>query len=358
MKKYVLLGLSSLILVAAIFFTGSAVKASVAKSDYIVLQQSKGVTTVTCTGKVEEVTEKNVYAEGTGTAKEIYVEVGQRVKKGDVLMCLSYQEESADSPSQKDESEKEDIQSSLPDLSNLSDEEWLAAIQTYQNQQETSSAESQPAKSAENKQIKYENVIAPADGVVTQINVEDNESVKSYKPVAVLSDTQNLQVRLSVNESQVSDLKKGQSCIITGVGFKNSTYTGEIKSIANTAKQKTGVTGQETVVEVIVSVDSPGDDIKAGFTAKCKITTAENDGLLVVPYDAVRANDDGKEYVYILSNDNTAIEQMIQTGEELEDGFEVTQGLKQGDKILLSPDRVTSNQKVLGTEKRLVASDV
>ena len=56
-------------------------------------------------------------------------------------------------------------------------------------------------------------------------------------------------------------------------------------------------TGQETVVEVVVSVDNPGNDIKPGYTAKAKIITAQNDNVLIAPYEAVRAEEDGSEYV-------------------------------------------------------------
>ena len=367
MKKYVILCFASLVLILSILFTGGAVKGSVAKSDYIVMRTTTGETTVTCSGKVEEAARKNVYAETTGTAKEVYVKVGDSVKKGDVLMCLSYQEGTAagtgSSSSSSSSSASAGGDSSLPDLSGLSDEELAAAMQTYQNYlgqsssegNSSSSSSTQPSGSVEETKLK--NVTAPTDGIVTKVNVEGEDGVKSYQPVVVLADSQKLQVRLSVNESQVSDLRVGQECVITGVGFKNSTYTGEIKSISNSAKQKTGMTGQETVVEVVVSVDNPGNDIKSGFTAKCKITTAKDNGLLVAPYDAVRADEDGTEYVYVLTENNTAERRVILTGKELANGFEVLEGIAQGDKVLLSPDRISPEQKVIGQEKGLVQTD-
>ena len=116
------------------------------------------------------------------------------------------------------------------------------------------------------------------------------------KPAITIASDEGLQVRLSVNESQISDIQVGQPAEITGVGF-HTCYTGTVKSISSEAKQVVSTTGQETVVEVVVSVDNPGNDIKPGYTAKAKIITAQNDNVLIAPYEAVRAEEDGSEYV-------------------------------------------------------------
>ena len=110
-----------------------------------------------------------------------------------------------------------------------------------------------------------------------------NGAVNTGQTVMTISTASDLQVCLSVNESQISSIQVGQQAEITGVGFKNTTYYGTVRSISSEAKQIVGTTGQETIVEVIVSVDTEGDDIKPGFTAKCKIITSEEENLLIVP---------------------------------------------------------------------------
>ena len=97
--------------------------------------------------------------------------------------------------------------------------------------------------------------------------------------------------------------------------------------------------GQETVVETIVSIDNANYRIKPGFTAKAKIITEKNDNVLLVPYEAVRAENNGEEYVYTYV-DGKALKTPIDTGKEYENGFEVLDGLEKGDKVISTPDLV------------------
>ena len=105
-------------------------------------------------------------------------------------------------------------------------------------------------------------------------------------------------------------------------------------------------TGQETVVEVVVSVDNPGNDIKPGYTAKAKIITAQNDNVLIAPYEAVRAEEDGSEYVLKLKGQR-AVKTPVETDGEFEDGFGVTSGIEEGDQIIMNPDAISDGEHVV-----------
>jgi hypothetical protein len=171
--------------------------------------------------------------------------------------------------------------------------------------------------------------------------------------VMTISSNSDLQIRLPVNESQVSDIKVGQKATITGVGFKNSSYSGTVKSISSDAKQVTTTNGQDTVIDVIVSVEKPNTDIKPGFTAKAKIVTSESSNILVAPYEAVRADNNGNEYVFKL-NGKQAVKVPITTNREFDNGFEIKSGLNKNDKIVLNPDNLTNGAWVIPSAKGTV----
>ena len=98
---------------------------------------------------------------------------------------------------------------------------------------------------------------------------------------------------------------------------------------------------------MIVDIDTRinNENIKEGYSAKCKIITSQDDNVLVIPYESVLADDNGDEYVYKVI-DSRAVKTYIQTSRELENGFEVLSGLNTSDTIIKYASKVNENDKI------------
>ena len=348
-KIGILFGITA-VLVFGIVFAGNYSKSQAVHVETIILQQVSEENTVTCTGKVENSKQKKVYVNQGAVAQEIYVEEGQRIEKGDVLMSVKVPVEQE---AQEDSASSGSASSDAIDVDALSNLYGLNANQSQQLQQYLDNSsqvsgkeekESLPAQSTFQEELVQ--VTAPVSGVISAVNIKDQEEIGS-QPAAVISESAGLQVNLSVNESQISSIAVGQKAEITGVGFQG--------------KQVVSATGQETIVTVIVKVDSDNKEslewIKNGFTAKCKIITSVDKDRIVVPYEAVLADENGKEYVYRVL-ENRAVKTYITTGKEFENGFEVVKGLSQGEEIVLSPEQVSDFQRVLRDTQKAGNADV
>lgn len=357
-KIGILFGITA-VLVFGIVFAGNYSKSQAVHVETIILQQVSEENTVTCTGKVENSKQKKVYVTQGAVAQEIYVEEGQRIEKGDVLMSVKVPVEQ--------EPQEDSASSDAIDVDALSNLYGLNANQSQQLQQYLDNSsqvsgkeekESLPAQSTFQEELVQ--VTAPVSGVISAVNVKDQEAIGS-QPAAVISESAGLQVNLSVNESQISSIAVGQKAEITGVGFRGKRYTGTVSKISNIAQQVVSATGQETIVTVIVKVDSDNKEslewIKNGFTAKCKIITSVDKDRIVVPYVAVLADENGKEYVYRVL-ENRAVKTYITTGKEFENGFEVVKGLSQGEEIVRSPEQVSDFQRVLRDTQKAGNADV
>ncbi|WP_444657753.1 efflux RND transporter periplasmic adaptor subunit [Caproiciproducens sp. R2] len=326
MKKYVmLLSFTAMMVVGiltwGVFSRNSAVPVSIVKVNPVTVENS-----VTCSGRVERVSMHNVYSPSAAFVSQVYVQLGDKVTQGQRLMDIQ-------------------VPSSASDSSSSSDSELDGTYESLLNQYSGQS------------QITTRTITSPYEGKITSLSVVNQGYVQAGTPVAVISDRSDmLQVRLSVNESQISDIKKGQKAIITGVGFKNTAYTGTVKSISTEAKQMVSTTGQETVVEVIVSVEKPGSDIKPGYTAKAKIITSENPNVLIAPYNAVRADKNGNEYVFKLK-EKKAVKTPVVTDREFDDGFEITSGLSENDEVIANPDSVSNGAHVIPKESSVSSDD-
>lgn len=355
MKKYGMLFsftliLSLLIIHAGNVYKGTYVPVSVVKVSPVTAESS----VYSNNGTVERVDSRNIYAQAGAVVQKVHVKTGDSVKAGQVLMTLSV-------------SSAQDISDtvSLPDT--LNEQTYQDLLETYYSQiaggnsstvvPETSSSSEQGSSSAsssasspqEPAETKDVEITAPVAGVVTSVAISEQETVERNKAVMTVSASSDLQVRLAVNESQISEIKIGQRAVITGAGF-HTVYEGTVTSISSEAKQEYHTTGTETVVEVLVRIQNPKSDIKPGFSAKARIITEESKNVLVAPYEAVRADDDGKEYVYLLHG-RKAIKVPVTTRKEFESGFEVLSGLQDQDTIIMNPDSITDGAAVLPQEE-------
>lgn len=325
MKKYVILLFVTIITVISIIFAGNYKKSSIKSVETICLKPTKAENFITCSGKIEYSDTHNIFVQQPSIIKDLCVNVGDKIKKGDMLAYIS--------DAQNIEQDKlESIKNNIPNLKDV----YSSFIKNSTNE---TIKKDQPPNGKDNS---VSTLKSPFDGWISSINIKKNSVTNTSSPVLTISGKDTFQIKLCINESRISDICVGQKVIISGVGLKNGEKDGYVKSISNEAKQVINPTGSETVVDVIVGINSQEDnnnDIKPGFTAKCKIVTDEKNDMLIVPYESVKADENGQEYVYKYEK-GKAIKNYITTGKEFESGFEVLSGIVDTDKIITLPDSI------------------
>lgn len=336
MKKFVVLILGTVIALGVTFFTGDTIKATVPELSVTQIKKTSVEDTIICTGKVEYEKTRKVRSEAVGIIDSIKVKKGETVKKGQVLFTVLTSSEAA-APSAK-EVTNDDI------VNAIKSGDYSAINQYAKNAQENTSKNS--ANTTDGEIIE---ITAPMDGEILTIDESVGSAVNLSTIVITVVSGDKLCINLPVNESKIANLKIGQSAIITGNGFKNSTYKGTVSYIDKIAQQVSTGASKETAVEVKVRVNKAKKDIKQGYSAKCAITTAVNDNALIVPYDSIVYDDDGKIYVYVYRNGVAEIN-YITAGKDYDVGIEVVKGLNPNDLVVNNPELVCDMQKVRVTE--------
>lgn len=327
MKKYLTLFSITVLVAGALFFCGEAVESSIPKVDVVSIRPVTVDSTVSCSGRLEESQEHSVYAPTVSYTRQVYVKVGDRVSAGEKLADV--------------------VVSSNNDAGAPSSHSYESV--NYQEQPQHGDTNTGSGK--------IESLTAPSDGTVTAVSVSGSGFyVDSDRPMFLIQCNEGLQVRMEVDEAQIADIRSGQTAQITGVGFKNSTYTGVVTSVSQQAKQIVSTTGQETVVEVLIDVTKSGSDMKPGFSVQAAIQTSHDKNILLVPYEAVKADKDGKEYVYRVAGRRVA-KTYIETGKEYDGGFEIRKGLSSGDQVVINQDNLTNGLYVIPQTVKAVSSD-
>ena len=236
--------------------------------------------------------------------EEILVKVGNRVEEGDVLVEL-------------DQTQLE-----------------LALLQAERALKEAQ-AEGIPSTIREKElayQIAQENydattLRAPFGGVVTQI-VQPRSSDSSWS--LSLIDTSELFIEAEVDQLDAPSLAEGQSAQATIEPLPDRTWPVQIVEVGGMAVAR----GNSTVVVVTAELPEADESIRVGYTAEMTITTSEALNVLLVPITCVTQTPRGWSVTKIVDGENVV--QRVSIGATSDAYAEVTDGLEEGDVVLLN----------------------
>lgn len=333
MKKYfILIVVTTLLLIAS--FTANLILGKCA-SVLVVKPQTTTINDyVNCNGKLEEKQRKEFYVSACEVEK-VSVKVGDKVSFGDVLISIK-------------KTESTDTTATQDSLSGLSPDLDLSKILPNIDQSALNIITAQ--KSTPQIATTEQELTAPFDGTITEINCVEGESYNSSKAIIVISDLSSMHIKTTINEALISKVKLGQKAIISGNAFKNTEYYGVVESISPIAKQSLGSGLTETVVEAIIRIDEPDNNLRAGFSTNIKILTSSKENVLVVPFEAISQDENNKEFVFAMQN-SKAIKKEVVTGLENDAGIEILQGINPQDIIVKNPSVLGQDNSKIKPQK-------
>lgn len=163
---------------------------------------------------------------------------------------------------------------------------------------------------------------APCDGTVTAVNT--TEGAPATGTMFIIEDLDNLRMKATVKEYNISSLKPDMKVTVTIPSLNNEEFDGVISKIAPTGvKGADGKSDGTASFEVEVNIHGTKDKgVLIGMNAKCSAVTGSAENVYAVTYDAVVEDSDGQSYVYaadmIEGGNGTATARRI----NVETGFE------------------------------------
>ena len=202
-------------------------------------------------------------------------------------------------------------------------------------------------------QLQDTQVVAPFDGVVTQIYAEVGSFVSpstsggstesaSSSSILMLSSAR-YQVVVNLPESQIAKIEPGQSVIFEADAFPGEVFMGKVEHIAAQATLSQNVTS----FEVRVSIDEPAaEKLRIGMNVEAQFEVGNLENALLVPNAAVVRRPEG-EGIYVLEGDRKPVFQIIQTGATAGGQTEVQSGLEGNEQVLISPPSETKSKRLV-----------
>ena len=176
---------------------------------------------------------------------------------------------------------------------------------------------------------------AEMDGVVIAVEVAEGDHVNPGTRLITIGNTDKVEITAGVSEADSGRLKTGQEVKVAAAALPEREYTGVLHSVSPGALVQKGDRGSQIEVPVIVRITGDSAGLRTGYTVDLTITTVDMEKALVVPYEAV-IEKDGESKVYVVHND-VASEKTVQTGLDIELYTEIKSGIKEGDTVVVSP---------------------
>jgi len=391
-RRWIILVSAILILGGGVFGIGAALKPNnqIDPSKIAAVEKGDLAKSVVATGKIEPFAKVEVKSKASGIVKKIYVDYGDTVKEGQLLVELDKEQlqaavegaranllaaqaglESAQATYQRNvvDAEGPDVPflkstvernrkaaadgliaaSALDDAEKnyqlalnkqLSAQRNIAVSQAEVAKARAQVAQFQAALSSSEQDLRNSTIVSPMDGLVLSRDVEVGSAVSSILVlgsqatlVMTLGDVSSVYVLGKVDQADIGKVYLGQPARIVVESFKDKKFSGKVTKISPMGVEKENV----TTFEVRVSIQNPGGELKANMSANAEIILEEKHNVLMVPEAAVIYDKDRKTSLEVPDPKEKNGKRKLVAKLGISNGVktELLEGLKEGDKVVL-----------------------
>src|SRR5580704_3194040 len=300
-------------------------------------------------GNTQAFTDTPIYARTNGYVKQWYVDIGARVKQGDLLAEIETSELD------------QQLQQARAGLKNAEANLQIADITAarWQNLLKTDSVSHQEADQAESdlhskqalvdsnranvdrlEQLQsFEHIVAPVDGVITARNTDIGALIQADttapKELFHLSAVQKLRIYVPVPEVYAPSVKTGDKAAVTLDAFPGQAFTGTLVRNAN------AIDSASRTLNVEVDVDNSSGLLMPGAYAFVHFKIAAKRGSVTIPSNALLFRAEGLR-VGVVRNSHVSL-LPITIGRDYGSAVEVLSGLTTRDAVIVNPSDSLAN---------------
>lgn len=172
---------------------------------------------------------------------------------------------------------------------------------------------------------------APFTGIITAKSTEKGATAAPGIPVFTIMKTDKVYAKIAIAESEIAKFKIGTLAKVK-IASIDETFEGEI-SIVNPSADATTRT-----FEAKVLLNNQKGSLLPGMISDIKIETGNTIDAITIPADAIVRDADDIIYAFVVEN-NRAIRKRVSLGNFKGEEVIVTDGLKTGDKVIISGQR-------------------
>jgi len=348
MKKWIIAVMVVLVIAAASF---GAYKLFFSKTSKEVNFQTETVkkrdiaSSVQATGVIRAKigAEVKVGARISGKVEKLYANIGDVVKKGQVIAQLEQEDlkakvNEANMNLKIIEANLDLAQKNLQRMQNLYAKDFVSKDKVDVAERDYKAAIAQSNQIRETiryneTQMSYANIYAPISGVIASVATQQGETVSASSlnvPTFVtIVDLNRLEIYAYVDETDIGKIIPGIEATFTVDSFPDKDFKGKVTAIYPKA------TIQDNVVYYItvISIENPEGKLKPDMTVNATIYLNKRENVLAVPNKAIK-REGGKKVITVLEN-GKPVPKPIKTGWKDSGYTEVIEGVNEGNLVIV-----------------------
>ncbi len=273
--------------------------------------------TNTFTSNIEPYAINNIVSQTAGRIVSIKAEVGQKVRKGQILATM------------------DDVNLAKTRMQFVNDSTELARLTQLYNIGAIAQADYDMAKlSLDITKKTYYNLAentylrSPINGVVTARNYDKGDMYSMAQPIFVVQQIQPVKMLVNVSESLFTQVHKGMEFDITVDAYPGEVFKGTVNLLYPTVSSTTHTFPVEVVCE------NSDERLRPGMFARVTANFGTNHHVVIPDIAVVKQQGSGEHFVYVLQADNTVKYTLVELGKRLGNRYEIVNGLKEGDRIV------------------------
>ena len=284
----------------------------------IITAQAEDVdVTNTFTANIEPYATNNIASQTAGRISSIRTEVGQKVRKGQLLATM------------------DDVNLAKTRMQYVNDSTELARLTELYNIGAVAQADYDMAKLALNitKKTYYnlaENTYlrSPINGVVTARNYDKGDMYSMAQPIFVVEQIQPVKMLVNISESLFTQVHKGMEFDISVDAYPGEVFKGAVNLLYPTVSATTHTFPVEVVCQ------NADERLRPGMFARVTANFGTNHNVVVPDVAVVKQQGSGEHFVYVFQPDNTVKYTLVELGKRLGNRYEIVSGINEGDRIV------------------------
>ena len=261
----------------------------------------------------------NIAPSSPNRIKKINVEVGDRVRAGQVLVTL-------------DSSNSDQLRINLDQI----EREYNRAVQLLEIGGGTQQWADRPPKAQPDAaRSQYDNIMentvlrSPITGLVTARNYDPGDMTSTLPVLTVGQLSPVVKVMINVSENDMTKIAVGMPVEITFDAFPEEKFSGKIYRVYPTVDEATRTFGVE------IRIPNPKEQLKPGMFARVNIDFGSAENVVVPDRAVVKQTGSGNKYVYVLHG-NTVSYNKVEIGQRLGSSYELLSGVNNGDTVVIA----------------------
>lgn len=271
----------------------------------------------TFTSNIEPFATNNIVSQTAGRIVSINVEVGDKVRKGQVLAKM------------------DDVNLSKTRMQYVNDSTELGRLTELYKIGAVSQADYDLAKlSLEITKKTYNNLAentylrSPINGVVTARNYDKGDMYSMALPIFVVEQISPVKMLINLSENLFTQVHQGMEFDIEVEAYPGEVFKGKVNLIYPTVSATTHTFPVEVVCE------NTDQRLRPGMFARVTATFGVNHHVVVPDVAVVKQQGSGEYFIYVINADNTVTYTKVELGRRLGNRYEIISGIKEGSSIV------------------------